>query len=93
VLREAVTNVVKHSGARSCRVSLQAAAGVTALEVVDDGRGPAGGNAGVGLAGLAARVRALGGAFEAGPGEGGGFRLRVRLGAASPASAAVEVAP
>jgi two-component system, NarL family, sensor histidine kinase DesK len=93
VLREAVTNVVKHSGARTCRVSLQAAPGATALEVVDDGRGPAGGNAGLGLAGLADRVRALGGAFEAGPGDGGGFRLRARLGAAAPAAAAVEVAP
>lgn len=83
-LREAVTNVVKHSGAHTCRISLQAADGVTALEVVDDGRGPVGDGAGTGLDGLARRVHTLGGTFEAGPGEAGGFRLRVRLGAAAP---------
>ena len=83
-LREAVTNVVRHSGARTCRISLQAAAGVTALEVVDDGCGAVGDDAGTGLNGLARRVHALGGTFEAGPSEAGGFRLRVRLGAAAP---------
>ncbi len=83
-LREAVTNVVKHSGARTCRISLQAADGVTALEVVDDGRGVVGEGAGTGLNGLARRVHALGGTFEAGPSQAGGFRLRVRLGATAP---------
>ena len=83
-LREAVTNIVKHSGARTCRISLQAADGVTALEVVDDGRGAVGEAEGTGLNGLARRVHALGGTFEAGPSEAGGFRLRVRLGAAAP---------
>ena len=85
-LREAVTNVVKHSGARTCRISLQAADGVTALEVVDDGCGPvrAGGDVGTGLDGLARRVQALGGMFEAGPSEAGGFALRVRLGDPAP---------
>lgn len=83
-LREAVTNVVTHSGARTCGISLQAADGVTALEVVDDGRGVAGAEAGTGLDGLADRIHALGGTFEAGPSEAGGFRLRVRLGAVAP---------
>lgn len=91
-LREAVTNVVRHSGARTCRIAIEAAGGATALEVVDDGRGPAGGDAGTGLAGLADRVRALGGTFEAGPGETGGFTLRVRLGAAVRPVPKVEVA-
>jgi two-component system sensor histidine kinase DesK len=91
-LREAVTNVVKHSGARTCRVSLEAAGGVTELEVVDDGSGPTRSNDGVGLAGLADRVHALGGAFEAGPGEGGGFRVRVRLGGTPAAAPKVAVA-
>jgi len=91
-LREAVTNVVRHSGARTCRISLQAADGVTALEVVDDGRGAVGEGAGTGLNGLARRVHALGGAFDAGPSEAGGFRLRVRLGVASPPRAQAVVA-
>jgi two-component system sensor histidine kinase DesK len=92
VLREAVTNVVKHSRARTCRIALGAADGVTELEVVDDGRGPTGGSPGMGLAGLADRVHALGGTFEAGRGEAGGFRLRTRLGAAAPASSKAKVA-
>jgi len=39
-LREAVTNVVRHSGAHTCRITLDAADGSTMLEVDDDGRGP-----------------------------------------------------
>jgi len=82
-LREAVTNVVRHSTARTCRIAIEVSDGTTALEVADDGRGPVGGDAGTGLAGLADRIQTLGGAFEAGPGETGGFRLRVRLGDAT----------
>jgi two-component system, NarL family, sensor histidine kinase DesK len=91
-LREAVTNVVKHSGARTCRIWLQAADGVAGLEVVDDGRGAVGADAGTGLNGLARRVHARGGAFEAGPSETGGFRLRVWLGAAAPSRAQAGIA-
>jgi two-component system sensor histidine kinase DesK len=83
-LREAVTNVVKHSGARTCHISLDATDGCTALEVCDDGNAPGGGGNGTGLNGLADRIHALGGTIEAGPGEGAGFRLRVRLGAPDP---------
>jgi two-component system sensor histidine kinase DesK len=92
VLREAVTNVVKHSRARTCRIALRATDGATELEVVDDGRGAAGGRPGMGLAGLADRVHALGGALEAGRGEAGGFRLRARLGGAEAAAPRAEVA-
>jgi len=81
-LREAVTNIVKHSGARTCRITLDAADGSTALDVEDDGHGAVGPGAGTGLEGLANRVHALGGTLESGPGAGCGFRLRVRLGAA-----------
>jgi hypothetical protein len=58
-LREAVTNVVKHSGARTCRIAIEAADGATALEVVDDGRGRP---AGLGGSGGLAEGIALGGA-------------------------------
>ncbi len=91
-LREAVTNVVKHSGARACRISLDAADGSTTLDVADDGRGPLGGDTGTGLDGLADRIHALGGAIEVGPNEGRGFRLRVRLGAAATPRPNVEMA-
>lgn len=86
-LREGVTNVVRHSGARTCRLELSVADGWTTLHVVDDGSGGTGGAAGTaspraagnGLAGLAERLAALGGRLEAGPGTGGGFVLRASL--------------
>jgi two-component system sensor histidine kinase DesK len=80
-LREAVTNVVKHSEARTCHIALDVADGATTLDVDDDGRGPVGEGSGTGLEGLADRIHALGGTLEVGPSEGRGFRLRVRLGA------------
>jgi len=89
-LREAVTNVVKHSGARTCHIALDAADGSTLLEIEDDGRGPIGGVAGAGLGGLADRIHALGGTVEVGPCDGSGFLLRVRLSSAEPAAAHVE---
>jgi two-component system sensor histidine kinase DesK len=92
-LREAVTNVVKHSGASRCHIALDASGGVTALEIVDDGRGSVGTSAGIGLKGLADRVHALGGTFEAGASEAGGFRLRAELGARAATSATEEAAP
>jgi two-component system sensor histidine kinase DesK len=59
-LREAVTNVARHSGARNCWVGLQESAGAVSLEVRDDGKG---GEArfGSGLLGMRERARALGG--------------------------------
>jgi two-component system sensor histidine kinase DesK len=85
VVREGVTNVVRHSKATSVRITLDA----TGIEIIDDGSGcakKANGqfgttHAGNGLAGLAERADALGGRLVAGPvdGSAGGFRLRVEL--------------
>jgi len=91
-VREAATNVVKHSGARTCRIALRRVEGLTSLEVEDDGQGLAqSGGTGTGLRGLADRVSAQGGLLEVGSREGSGFRLRVQLGAAvaRPANGAV----
>ncbi len=63
-LREAVTNVVRHAGAATCRVRLApAGGGGVLLEVEDDGRG---GDApdGVGLSAMRERVEGLGGRVE-----------------------------
>lgn len=62
-LREAVTNVVRHAGAASCRISLEQKPEETRLEVSDDGRG---GSApeGMGLASMRERVEGLGGRME-----------------------------
>jgi two-component system, NarL family, sensor histidine kinase DesK len=80
-LREAVTNVIRHSGARSCRARLIRGAGELTLEVTDDGRGPQPQDAprGAGLRGMSERLSAVGGRLSLGPAEAGsrahGFRL------------------
>ena len=72
VVREGVTNVVRHARAGRCTVELTA----SSVEVRDDGvGGPAG--AGSGLDGLRARVTAAGGVLTAGPVEPRGWSLRV----------------
>ncbi|MEO3789545.1 sensor histidine kinase [Nonomuraea sp. B10E15] len=81
VVREATTNVVRHSGARRCRIRLGVEGGQAYAEVLDDGRGPAaaadaGGN---GLRGLAERIHVAGGTLHGSAAEGGGFLLTARL--------------
>lgn len=79
VLRETVTNVVRHSGAQKVNVSW----GPTWLEVVDDGRGLRGQREGSGLTGLRERVVQAGGDLTVGDGtpgtRGPGTRVRVEL--------------
>lgn len=73
VVREGVTNVIRHSGAGTCTVRLAP----DSVEVVDDGVGsPASTPAGNGLGGLTERVAAIGGWVDAGPAPAGGYRLR-----------------
>ncbi|MEV4477105.1 sensor histidine kinase [Nonomuraea sp. NPDC049504] len=83
-VREAATNVLRHSRARRCRVSLRADETCAEVEIVDDGRarrstGDSALGTGNGLAGLAERVGAAGGRVEAGPLPGSGYRLLVRV--------------
>ncbi|MBW8736146.1 MAG: sensor histidine kinase [Streptomyces turgidiscabies] len=82
-LREAVTNVVRHSGARRCTVevlSRQTLDGpVLELSVEDDGRGDgSSGTPGNGLTGLAERLEKAGGSLEASRVKHG-FRLVARV--------------
>ncbi len=75
VVREGVTNVVRHSRAHTCTIEV----GPDWLEIADDGRGgPA--DAGNGLTGLRERVAAAGGTVRAGAADGG-WRLRVEMAA------------
>lgn len=65
---EALTNVVRHADARTCRVRIARARSVE-LEVSDDGRGlPPAWRAGVGLSSMRERVGELGGSLSIGPG-------------------------
>ncbi|MEU8357606.1 histidine kinase [Nonomuraea sp. NPDC048882] len=76
VVREGVTNVLKHSRAERCTITIED--GV--LEMSNDGvSGPAGEHAPNGLAGLAQRVRAAGGTLEAEPTADGRYRLRAAV--------------
>lgn len=84
VLREAVTNMVRHSGANAARVRLSA----TGLDILDNGVG-AGDARGNGLTGMAQRVAASGGSvvietapeqwLAENPGGGVGTRIRVSM--------------
>jgi two-component system sensor histidine kinase DesK len=74
VVREATTNVLRHSGAATVTVTVETGPGTATLVVTDDGRGSAT-PAGAGLAGLTERVEALGGRLASGPVGASGFRL------------------
>nr|WP_189920761.1 sensor histidine kinase [Kitasatospora xanthocidica] len=61
---ELLTNVAKHSDARSAELAVTAADGRVRLTVRDDGRGGASIGAGTGLAGLAERLAAVDGVLR-----------------------------
>lgn len=64
VLREAVTNILRHSRATRCRISLTRTEETTALMVTNDGITElSGGEPGRGLANLSERMHAIGGAL------------------------------
>jgi signal transduction histidine kinase len=83
IIQEAVTNVVRHSGTHACRVDVGFESDELAIEIVDNGHGPArvgrGGEGGFGLLGMRERVAMLSGQFSAGPRPEGGFRVAARL--------------
>jgi two-component system sensor histidine kinase DesK len=85
-VREGATNVIRHSGASHCSVTVRAQAGGAGVEVLDDGAGngrPPGfvdtGVGGNGLTGLRERAANLRGRIEAGTAPGGGYRLAVSV--------------
>lgn len=81
MVREGITNVVKHSRATHCTVRLTKETKRVGIEVIDDGttfdaHAAVTGN---GLRGLAERVAALGGQYESGSNADGGFKLSASL--------------
>lgn len=92
VVREGVTNVVRHSGATLARIELRSADGLAHLTITDNGAavpaafsGPAGATTlrstrtGTGLRGLTERLAAAGGSLTSGPSPAGGFRVAAVL--------------
>lgn len=99
VLRESATNVVKHSRATRCTVTVRFTQRPAAVELVveNDGvgdgvgssaRNPALGEGGSGLVGVRERVQALGGSVASSAGDGN-FRLTCRI----PLPAGLVVSP
>ncbi|MEU6428051.1 sensor histidine kinase [Microbispora sp. NPDC046973] len=76
-VREATTNVVRHSGATRCEIDVAYGEEGAVLEIADNGGGGAY-TAGNGLIGLGERVRAAGGDLEVEAGKRG-FRVRVEV--------------
>jgi signal transduction histidine kinase len=85
IVQEALTNVLRHSGAATARVDVAVGPDGLAIEVLDEGRGAAASPAAIepgsgnGLRGMRERAAAVGGSLEAGPRDGGGWRVAARL--------------
>jgi signal transduction histidine kinase len=83
-MQEALSNAVRHAGARRVQVLLETDAGGANLTVIDDGPGFPDDvdrrlRGGGGLAGIRERVTSLGGSLDFGNVNGGGAQVRVRL--------------
>jgi Signal transduction histidine kinase len=81
IAQEALTNTVKHSGARTAEVRLRYLDHAIEVEINDDGRGPTGPSTGtgLGLVGMRERVAVHGGELDVGPRRDGGFQVRARF--------------
>ncbi|MER7751169.1 histidine kinase [Kitasatospora sp. NPDC097643] len=89
VLREGVTNILRHSRAQRCVISARTGKGFATLTMENDGAAPTGTgrrscpaaaqDGGSGLANLATRLAAINGTITAGPVSGQRFRLVVEV--------------
>ncbi len=83
-LREGVTNVIRHAGAKRCDIRLEPSAKALTLTIADDGSGAGRLVEGSGLKGMRARLAAIGGALDIRSGKTG-----TRLVATAPLSNAI----
>lgn len=84
--QEALTNVARHSGSQTARLVLRADHGRVSLEVIDHGRGLAGGQPGTGVLGMRERANLVGGSLSIADARDGGTVVRLTLnGAQAPA--------
>jgi len=82
IAQEALTNAIRHSGARTIDVLLERQPRAMWLTIADDGRGfdpAAAGQNGLGLIGIRERVGALNGTLTLETGPGAGTRLAVQI--------------
>jgi signal transduction histidine kinase len=71
IIQEALTNTIRHAGARTVRVRLSWSDGTLEIEVIDDGRGTRELQEGHGMIGMRERVTARGGRLAVRPGNPG----------------------
>ncbi len=81
IVQEALTNTLKHSGARHAMVRVCSGRDEVTVRIQDDGQGQAvpGPGSGQGLIGLRERAAAYGGTLSAGPSPGGGYLVEAVL--------------
>lgn len=86
VAQEGITNALRHSGARGCRIRIRYDPSVVTVQVEDDGSGAGSGSgtgsavgSQLGLVGIRERARLFGARVEAGPREPKGWQLRVEF--------------
>ena len=79
VLREAITNVIRHSGARHCQIEFARESADWLVRVSDDGRGGCE-SEGNGIRGMRERLAELGGELEVESGDGCTLTARVPIG-------------
>ncbi|MGH8938570.1 MAG: sensor histidine kinase, partial [Actinomycetes bacterium] len=95
VLREGITNVLRHSKAEQCEISVRQSDGKVWLDIVNDGVPqaitPRAQRGGSGIPNLSARVAALGGKLTTGLDPDGRFRLHAM--APVPAAALADAQP
>ncbi len=78
-VQEALTNALRHSGARNVRISVRREGEGVRVEVADDGRGSQTPTPGHGLIGMRERIEDAGGSLELVTATGQGFRVRALL--------------
>ena len=91
VVREATTNVIRHSGAKHCRIALTRANEQITAEVVNDGWRVPVRPAGNGLRGLQERLSSFGGSLEASALPDAGFRFVALLPLKRVATTSIEL--
>jgi signal transduction histidine kinase len=85
VAQEALTNAVRHAGARRVTIRLRQEAGLLLCQIRDDGAGfaapgsPAARRGGLGLLGIRERISAVGGTVQVSSAPGQGCELAVRI--------------
>ncbi|RWZ68678.1 sensor histidine kinase [Labedella populi] len=79
IVQEALTNVVRHSGAARVEVRARIEGGAVVVSVADDGRGPDGATEGNGILGMRERAALSGGGLTAGAAPSGGFLVSASL--------------